>query len=74
MEISRLFQQIPRNSQADGGRHEDQMEQAEQIRQHLRGCGDQGPTQLQLRLVQASVRMLHPIRSQFAMMLSQKGI
>ena len=58
-----MFQQISRDSQADRGGHEDQVEQAEQVRKHLRGGGDQGPSQLQLRLVQASVRMLHQIRS-----------
>ena len=59
-----MFQQVSRHPQADGGRHEDQVEPADQVREHLRGRRDQGSSQLQLRLVQAALRVLRQVRPQ----------
>lgn len=71
MEVSGLFQQVPGDPQADRGRHEDQVEENVEVREDLRGSGDQSETELQLRLEQTPFRVLCEGRPQSPVTTSQ---
>jgi len=71
VEISGLLQQVPGDSQADGGRHEDQVEEDGEVRQELRGSGDQSEAELQLRLEPPPLGVLCEVRPQSPVTASQ---